>query len=411
LLTPRPYQLEGRDFLARTRIGLLADEMRVGKTSQAIMAAAKLGARRITVLTGPAIAAPMWRTQFPIWWQVEQPTAQIMPRVTSMSMSKALLMQNELLADTQDVTIVDECHFAGNPDAARTKLIYGKDGLVWKSGALWALSGTPAPKHAGSLWPILKAAGVVGMGYDDFLKRYCRIDWASQRPVGTREEHIPELRALWQLIGLRRTRKQVAPDMPDIGFDFLQIDPEKKVDLPMDPKCDDATLLNWLERNDALNRDDRIAVAMAKVPALLEEVEFALGNGLLRQTVIFGWHLEPLKKVTASLKAMGFKVEMLYGETSEAKRIEIEQRVQLGLLDAVVGQIRACGTAISLPVKHGYFLELDWVPANNAQAAARLVVVGDNEPVTLDVCTVPGSIDDRVQKVLLQRVRELSKLF
>jgi len=35
----RPYQLEGRDFLAGRWHALLADEMRVGKTPQAILAA------------------------------------------------------------------------------------------------------------------------------------------------------------------------------------------------------------------------------------------------------------------------------------------------------------------------------------------------------------------------------------
>jgi hypothetical protein len=33
------------------------------------------------------------------------------------------------------------------------------------------------------------------------------------------------------------------------------------------------------------------------------------------------------------------------------------------------------------------------------------------EPVTIDVVTRPGSMDDRIQKVLLRRVRELGKLY
>ena len=412
MLTPRPYQLEGRDFLAKTRIALLADEMRVGKTGQAILAAAKVGAKKIIVLSGPAIAAPMWRFQFPRWWMAEQPNAQMMPRVESVSMTKALLMREEILSQTWDVGIVDECHFAGNPEAQRTKMIWGKGGLAWKSGQIWALSGTPAPKHAGSLWPMLFAAGVVKVDYLTFIRHYCRIDWMSQRPVGTKEEHIPELRALWQQIGLRRTRKQVAPEMPDIGFDFLQVDPDKKVDLANPGFMSDDALLASMEQRAAIDREDRIAVATAKLGPLLEEVEFSLANSLLKQTVIFGWHLDPLKKATSVLKAMGFKAEMIYGETSEAKRIEIQKKFALGLIDVVVGQIRACGTAIDLSAaSHGYFLELDWVPGNNLQAANRLIAIGKNEKVTIDVATMPGSIDDKIQGVLLRRVRELAKLF
>lgn len=407
ILTPRPYQLEGRDFLARTRIALLADEMRVGKTPQAILAAAKVGAKNILVLC-PAIAVPMWKHQFNAWWPAEQVRLQ----TAVMSYERALIYKQTVTAQNWDVVIVDECHFAGNPEAKRTHMIYGLHGLVWRTQRLWALSGTPAPKHAGSLWPLLTAAGVVGMSYEAFIRRYCRIDFLSQRPVGTKEEHIPELRALWQQIGLRRTRKQVAPEMPDIAFDFLPVDCGK-VDL--DPEAmaslSDELLLERMERLADRDWNDRQAVALAKAEKVVEEVGFALANSLLKQTVVFGWHLEPLRKVTASLKAMGFQAEMLYGETPEKKRTEIQERFRLGLLDVVVGQIRACGTAIDLSAaSHGYFIELDWVPANNMQAANRLVAIGKDEKVTIDVATMPGSVDDRVQRVLVRRARELNAL-
>ena len=42
MLTPRPYQIEGRDFLASRTRALLADEMRVGKSCQAVMAVGNL---------------------------------------------------------------------------------------------------------------------------------------------------------------------------------------------------------------------------------------------------------------------------------------------------------------------------------------------------------------------------------
>lgn len=406
MLTPRPYQIEGRDFLAARRHALLADEMRVGKTGQAILAAQKVRADSLIVVC-PAIAVPVWRFALPQWYDGVP-----MRRISVLSFERALIQKNEILSQEWDVGIVDECHFAGNPETQRAGMIYGKDGLGWRCAHLWALSGTPAPKHGGSLYPMLMAFGVINMSYRDFIQYFCRIDYLSQRPVGTKEERIPELRALWQKIGLRRTKKEVAPDMPDIGFEFLQIDLDKRIDLANPGSLSDEELLAGMERNAAVDREDRVAVAMAKAGPLLEEVEFALGNGLLKQTVIFGWHIDALKKVTACLKAMGFSAEILYGETSAARRVEIQERFRLGMIDVVVGQIRACGTAIDLSAaSHGYFLELDWVPGNNLQAANRLVAIGKEEKVTMDVATMPGSVDDRLQKVLLQRARELSKLF
>lgn len=402
-LTPRPYQLTGRDFLATKRIGLLADEMRVGKTGTAILAAKKLNSQNSIVIC-PAIAVPMWIARWRDWW----PTA---GRPTVLSFERALMQRDYVLSNAWDAAIIDECQFAGNPDAQRTKLIYGKEGLVWRCDNLWALSGTPAPKHAGSLWPILRAAGVVGMTYDDFLRRYCRIDPLTLRPVGTREEHIPELRALWQQIGIRRTRKEVAPEMPDVAFDFLQVDVQSKVDLTSVGTLSDEALLAGMETHSDVDREDRIAVAMAKAVPLIEEIGFALENNLLKQTVVFGWHLDPLRKVTSCLNAMGFKAEMLYGGCTERQKIDIQERFRVGLLDVIVGQIRACGTAIDLSAaSHAYMLELDWLPGNNVQAANRLVAVGKDEKVTVDVVTMPGSVDDRVQRVLLRRARELNAL-
>lgn len=408
-LTPRPYQIVGRDFLAARKIALLADEMRVGKTPQAILAAHAVGAQSVLVLC-PAIAVPMWQARFREWYAALG--ASTLPHLQTLSFEKGLILRDQITTRDWDVAVIDECHFAGNPDALRTKMIYGKGGIGWRSKHLWALSGTPAPKHAGSLWPLLRAAGVVGMDYDAFLRRYCRIDFLSQRPVGTREEMIPELRSLWQRIGLRRTKKEVAPDMPDIEFDFLEMDPVKGVDLANPGAVSDETLLDGLERHAGADREDRVEVAMAKAGQLAREVEFALANGLLKQTVVFGWHVDALRKATSCLRAMGFSAEMISGETPQARRVTIEQQFRLGMIDVVVGQIRACGTAIDLSAaSHGYFLELDWVPGNNLQAANRLVAIGKQEKVTMDVCTWPGSVDDRVQNVLLRRARELAKLF
>jgi hypothetical protein len=191
----------------------------------------------------------------------------------------------------------------------------------WKCGHLWPLSGTPAPKHAGSLWPLLFAAGVVGMDYDAFLKRYCRIDFLSQRPVGTKEEHIPELRALWQQVGIRRTKKQVAPDMPDIGFDFLQVEPEKKVDLADPGRCRTSAARSMEKRTPT-------STATTASPSRTPRRAAARGSGVrprqrspqadrdLRLA-----HRRPAAR-DASLQGDGLQAEILYGEhvAGEARR-------------------------------------------------------------------------------------------
>jgi SNF2 family DNA or RNA helicase len=403
VLTPRPYQLEGRDFLAARQFALLADEMRVGKTPQAILAAEKLNARESLVIC-PAIAVEHWLKEWDRWGAPGCATVY--------SYDKAKINWSRICSDQWDVVIVDEAHFAKNPEAARTKLIYGKTGIGWHTDHLWALSGTPAPKHAGELWPMLCAFGAIGkMGYVDFTRRYCTWNELEGRITGTREEMIPELKCILNRVMLRRTRKQVAPDMPDIDFQFLEMKVEG-ADLKIPPNIPDDQLLDWMERNQHVDREDRIAVAMAKVGPLGDEIEFAIANDLLKQTVVFGWHVEPLKKMVSTLRARGLRAEALTGETQSTPRAWIQEQFREGKIDVVCGQILAAGTAIDLSAaRHAYFLEMDWVPGNNVQAANRLVNMDKLDKVTIDAATLPRSSDDRVQKVLLRRVRELSKLY
>jgi hypothetical protein len=78
----------------------------------------------------------------------------------------------------------------------------------------------------------------------------------------------------------------------------------------------------------------------------------------------------------------------------------------------VVANLLAAGTAIDLSAaRHAYMLEMDWVPGVNLQAVNRLVNMQRGDGVTVDVVTWPGSTDDRVQQVLMRRVRELSQLY
>jgi SNF2 family DNA or RNA helicase len=401
VLTPRPYQIEGRDFLAGRTRALLADEMRVGKSCQAIMAAHKLGAQSMLV-TCPAIAVPHWHREIEKWW----PSGPL-PKAQVLSYNKATTLWEEGFSQPRfDVFIPDEAHFAKTPTAKRTRMVYGKTGFGQAAGAIWPLSGTPAPKHAAELWPMLKAFGVVGMDYQTFIERYCVYDKWADKIRGTKQSMIPELRALLATVMLRRTRKDVAPDMPAIDFQFLEITPTTAADLPAGIDTE------HLEDSPTSMQAERIAVAQSKVLPLAKNIDFAISNELLKQTVVFGWHTEPLEHLTRLLNSLNIKTELITGKTTPVQREKIQNNFRSGLTQVIVGNIMSCGTAIDLSsASHGHFIELDWVSGNNVQAANRLVSMEKKEKVTIDVATVPGTIDDGVQQVLMRRVRELSQLY
>ena len=61
-----PYQRTGAEWLARQRAGILADDMGVGKSLQAIGAADLAGAQRVLVLV-PGIARKTWEDEWAEW--------------------------------------------------------------------------------------------------------------------------------------------------------------------------------------------------------------------------------------------------------------------------------------------------------------------------------------------------------
>lgn len=413
-MTPRPYQLVGRDFLASRRHALLADGMRVGKTPQAILAAQAVGARRILVVC-PAIATEQWRREWLTWADRD---ATILDRGTwnalgpvIASFNRATAMRDVLAERRWDLVIVDEAHFAKNPEAQRTKAVYGKQGFAHNAERVWALSGTPAPKHAAELWPMLYTFGATRLSYSEFVARYCRTD-ALGKILGTSEAMIPELKETYAPFTLRRTRKDVAPDMPDIDFQMLAVRPENEADYSVPAGLDGEALIAWLEAHRTEQAETRQEVAMAKATPLYEEVLEAFDGGLLTQTVIFGYHIAPMEHIAAELKKAGLTAALLNGKTSQSERVRIQDEFRAGRVQVVLANIIAAGTAIDLSAaRHAYFLELDWVPGNNAQAASRLVNMEKDDKVSCDVVSWPGSHDDVVQRVLARRVAELSQLF
>lgn len=419
MFLPRPYQIAGCDFLAQRDKALLADEMRVGKSAQAILAAIKRGARRIVVVA-PAIAGPHWCRELPKWGYTGDVV--LLDGEGSLPRSGAIVASYEMATRRQallrgyrpDVFIPDECHFARNPDALRTKMVYGRMGVAHAAGATWALSGTPAPKHAGDLWAILYAFGATKQKYADFVNHFCWIKpGLGARIGGTKERAIPVLREMLAKFMLRRTRRDVAPEMPDIDFQFIEVTGSLAA-APDDPlgTMTDEEALQYVEAHAGSDAEYRIACAMAKVPALVDNITFAIENDLIPQTIVFGHFREPLAAAASRLQAKGITAQVLNGDTPKARREFIQREFMAGRLKVVVANILAAGTAIDLSAaRHAYVLEMDWVPANNVQAVNRMVNMEKLDKVTADVVVWPGSSDERVMRVLTRRVQELSKIF
>jgi SNF2 family DNA or RNA helicase len=313
-----------------------------------------------------------------------------------------------------DVLICDESHYLRNATASRAQQILGRDGLVHRAGFTWLLSGTPAVNNYGELWTALHVFGVYLKSYESFVAEFCI---TKQTPYGLRvvgSTNHEKLRALMAPIWLRRKLAAVAPDMPPIVLEDYVIEAPRGYADCFPPEVaaalesgDPVTALECLSEHTATVRR---LVGVAKVPGAAELAAQDL-DGNADKLVLFTYHrqvAEGLAKLLAE-----YQPALIYGGQTEMYRAREIARFQTDPTCRVaIAQILAAGTAIDLSVaSHALFVEYDWVPGNNAQAAMRLQNFNKKHPVTARFLALRGSIDGRIAAVFRRKTTELTKLF
>src|SRR6185312_1391438 len=137
--------------------------MGLGKSAQAITAADRLNAKRILIIC-PAVARVNWEREFAKFSSQNRSFPIILTSKDKIT-NDSIIISFDLLTRINpaclgefDVLIIDEIHLGKSIKAKRTHAIFGKKGIIHGQNSqckIWALSGTPAPNHAGELWPLL----------------------------------------------------------------------------------------------------------------------------------------------------------------------------------------------------------------------------------------------------------------
>jgi SWI/SNF-related matrix-associated actin-dependent regulator 1 of chromatin subfamily A len=429
------YQREGAKWLSQRKVALLADEMGVGKTAQAITAADLMGATRVLVLC-PAVARLNWLREFTRFskltreWIVMRSAQDKVSLLNSVITSYDLATRaSEKLCGSWDTLILDEAHYLKSTETKRSLAVWGKQGLVRRAERVWALSGTPAPNHAGELWPLLFSFGVTPLTYQAFIDRYCNgfDSGFGYQITGTKAERMPELKTMLSSVMLRRRKQDVLADLPPIFYSrtvveagHVEIGPEIDRLKREERRLADAMALSESSVEEAMAALEGLAQSLStlrrysglrKVSPVVEMISGELELGLYDKVVIFAIH----KDVVAGLRhgLSSFNPVVVDGGTPIAGKqlavdaFQTDERVQV-----FIGNIQAAGTNLTLTAAHHVVIvEEDWVPANNAQAAMRCHRIGQTKPVTVRFVSLATPLDERVASLVERKTRELSKIF
>lgn len=332
-----------------------------------------------------------------------------------------------------DMTILDEAAALKNPGSNRTKAILGK--MLPKLGYVIPLSGTPAPNHAGELYPILKAlypkALINGGGKQllqwQFEDRYCKVALKRFGPGGSSvrviegSKNLPELRDRISSFMLRVRKEMVLKDLPPVRYDVVPIGVDANVaqrlpELP--PLMDDDDVLAYLSGkggDEHLMRLRRMLGILKTNPALEYISDFmeALPEG--RKILVFAHHKEVVQSLVAGLGDY-CPVKIDGGSTTHERHKAVTSFLTDRRCRIFVGNIAAAGTGLTLVgpqclCSDVIFVEASYSVGDNVQAAARVHRIGQNDAVVARFLTAHGTIDDRIQSILARKARDFATLF
>jgi SNF2 family DNA or RNA helicase len=391
----RQYQVEGSSWCAhmlRVEGGaLLADEMGIGKTAQALAACEALSPAGAVLVVAPAIVKPQWHSQQKRW----APSLTVHPH----SYEGFTKLMKAGVPYGYDALVVDELHYASNPKSQRSKAL-----ATWRAAnpntPVLGLTGTPMTAEPRDLWHPLQLLWPGRFGTQwQFEKRYCDGRFVeiphTEKTVWDASgcSRAEELGARLARLMLRRTKDGVALELPPRTRVITEVEiPERarrslaKAAAAIDGRVGVSSLLSNIEEY--------------KIDAAVQLAEEARRNG---ERVL----LLTTRKATAATLGAQLNAPHADGEDSVAKRQEL-------LANAPVAVATLYSVSTGVDYLSGFstliMVGLDWLPSVILQGESRVHRIGSSKPVTIHYLIGRGTLDEVVRERVLDRLEVFASI-
>lgn len=434
----RPYQKHGFDwlhFLGSCGFGgVLADDMGLGKTVQVL---AYLLSRHRGDEVRPATLLVVPRSLIPNW-QIEArrfaPELRILDHSgTARNRGTAsfdgwdivLTTYGAMLRDIEDLrryefshVVLDESQAIKNPLAKCAKaarLLRGRQRLV--------MTGTPVENSTFELWSQFAFVNPGLLGTREYFRR----EFAG--PIESRgdEEAIALLRRLTHPFIMRRSKEQVAPELPPRTerIVYTEMGPAQRRLYIQTRDMYRADLLSLIERRGMNEARFRILEGLLRLrqiavhPALVrrgydgEAAKFEAMYEILdtlgaerHKALVFSQFVETLKLVKSGLEERGIRYAYLDGRTRDRQaRVDMFQADPE--LPVFLISLKAGGVGLNLTAAD-YVIHLDpwWNPAVEMQASDRAHRIGQTRPVIIYKLIARDTVEEKILE-LQERKRTL----
>lgn len=408
-----PYQKAGIEYASTNNNVLLADQMGLGKSIQAIGLINLLKIKSVLLIC-PASLKLNWQRELEKWL-VDSLKIEILDTKKSKNVVDAdiIIVNYDILHKFEWLRVInwgliicDEVHFVKNPKSKRSKYVYGEwdsNKNTYKIKPLQAdrkllLTGTPILNRPIELFSILQFLGF-RMKWLNYVEKFCdghQTEWGWDVKGSSNELELQQL--LRSNYMIRRLKADVLKELPPKIRQIIEIPVEK---FPKQIRAEMRLLDNLIElraKLKTLKKDNssdfnekaselismqrtylaelsriRHITALAKIPHIVEHVKDSLES--CNKIVIFAHHLDVIEAL--KLRFPTISVSLVGNDKVEDRQEAVDRFQNDPNIHLFIGSITAAGVGITLTAASlAIFVELTWVPGDISQAEDRCVYQG-----------------------------------
>ena len=425
----RPYQWVAPNMFVtggQNRL-LLADEMGLGKSLQALLCVLSAQYQRVLIVC-PAVVKVNWSKEVEKW--TDMVPAVVSGRSGDLITADVTVINYDIIHDRAeqlleadfDCIIFDECHNLKNVKTKRSKAAIQIAKWPTVEGII-CMSGTPIlnrPEEIFTTLNMLKPSTFPD--YFLFGKKYCAAihngygwDFGGASNIEQSEDGITvPLNHLLKDIMLRRTMDdpRLSEQMPDLVETILEVE--------VDRREYDETYNSLMDQLEYYRTTGSGSIPPGLLLNILTELRHSAGKAKVKTAskwaidytstgkplVIFAHHKDVVDGLATNItENCTVRVANITGSTPDSERQRIIESFQAGKIAFLVCSTLAMKEGINLDAADTtLFVEREWVPAHEKQAAARVRRMTQESGVCHKVVlSAANTIDTHFDKVVSEK--------
>ena len=410
--TLMPYQKAGVAYASSVGRCLIADQMGLGKTVEAIATLEYKNAYP-AIIVCPASLKENWLREFKKW--LPHRSVNVVHGKTDVTVADVNIVNYDIVARFVEPLrhlgplglILDESHYVKTSKTKRTEAVKDVAKSIPSNGCVLLLSGTPVTNRPEELVSQLEIMGMIGKfgGKWAFLKRYADakhngFGWDTKGASNLSELNIK----LRQNCYIRRTKDEVLKELPPKTRNVIHVEPSGKG--YTEYKKAERDLISFLRENGYKKSDSaehlrrtgilkRLA-GDAKMEAVVEWIDSFL-ESCDRKLIVFAHHVAIVDYLAG--KYGGLRVS---GKDSLPNRqIAVDTFQKDPKARIIVLNIQAGGVGLTLTAASDVcFVEQGWTPGEHDQCEDRAHRIGQKNNVQAWYLLGANTIDEDIYDLI-----------